>query len=78
MVFAARGSSTTETIADVLVTRFEGTKQHKEIVERLEAAAKIKVPEIRLLRTIVKKAAALAEALGKMDEAPTLKRSTAA
>ncbi len=62
----------------VLVTRFEGTKQHKEIVERLEAAAKIKVPEIRLLRTIVKKAAALAEALGKMDEAPTLKRSTAA
>jgi chromosome partitioning protein len=58
----------------VLVTRFEGTKQHKEIVERLEAAAKIKVPEIRLLRTIVKKAAALAEALGKVDEAPTFRQ----
>ncbi|MGH6863868.1 MAG: hypothetical protein ACRECN_06280, partial [Methylocella sp.] len=58
----------------VLVNRFEGTKQHKEIVERLEAAANIKVPEIRLLRTRVKKAAELAAALAKVDEAPTFKQ----
>ena len=58
----------------VLVTRFEGNKQHIAVVKRLEAAAKIKVPEIRLLKTRVQKAAALAEALGKVDEAPTFKK----
>ncbi|MGQ0445513.1 MAG: ParA family protein, partial [Beijerinckiaceae bacterium] len=59
----------------VLVTRFLRTvKQHREVVEGLEEAAKQKVPVIRLLRTKVQQAAALAAALGKGDEVLTFSR----
>jgi chromosome partitioning protein len=56
----------------VLVTRFHGAvKQHRAVVELLEDAAKLKAPEIRLLRTRVQQAAELAAALGKGEETPT-------
>jgi cellulose biosynthesis protein BcsQ len=59
----------------VLVTRFQrAVKQHKDFVERLEAAAKLKIPEIRLLRTKVQQAAALAAALGRADDTPTFRQ----
>jgi chromosome partitioning protein len=57
----------------VLVTRFQkNVTQHKLKVKELEAVAKIKDPEICLFKTKVQHAAALAEAMGKIDEAPTL------
>lgn len=53
----------------VLVTRWQKTvRQHTEIVGRLERAADLKVPSIRLFQTKVQQAAALAGALGTMDE----------
>jgi chromosome partitioning protein len=55
----------------VLITRFEMTiRQHRDIVDRLEDAAKLKIPLICLLKTKVQKAAALAEALAQGDETP--------
>jgi hypothetical protein len=45
-------------------------RQHRDIVERLELAAKLKDPMISLLKTKVQKAAALAEALAQGDETP--------
>ncbi len=57
----------------VLVTRFlKNVTQHKLKVKELEDAARIKDPEICLLKTKVQHAVALAEAMGKIDEAPTL------
>ncbi|MGH6845802.1 MAG: ParA family protein, partial [Methylocella sp.] len=57
----------------VLVTRFDSRlNQHKVKVAELEAAARIKDPEICLLKTKVKHADALVKAMGKIDEAPTL------
>jgi cellulose biosynthesis protein BcsQ len=58
-------------LPQVLITRFEMTiRQHRDIVERLELAAKLKDPMISLLKTKVQKAAALAEALAQGDETP--------
>jgi len=57
----------------VLVTRFQkNVKQHKVKVKELEDVASNKDPLIYLLKTKVQHAAALAEAMGKIDEAPTL------
>ena len=57
----------------VLVTRFHKTvRQHKVKVKELEDVARIKDPAICLFKTKVQHAAALAEAMGKIDEAPTL------
>ena len=59
----------------VLVTRMQkSVKQHRETLERLEAAAKVKNPQIRLLKTNVEQAAALAGALARTDETPTFKQ----
>jgi chromosome partitioning protein len=55
----------------VLVTMFQkNVKQHKVKVEELENAARLNDPEIRLLKTKVPEAAALA--MRDIDEAPTL------
>lgn len=57
----------------VLVTRFQkGVRQHIAKVKELEEVARIKDPAICLFKTKVQHAAALAEAMGKIDEAPTL------
>jgi chromosome partitioning protein len=59
----------------VLVTRFQtSVKQHRGVLERLEAAAKVKDPQIRLLKTKMEQAAALAGALARTDETPTFKQ----
>jgi chromosome partitioning protein len=59
----------------VLITRFQTiVRQHKEFVEWLEAAAKLKNPLICLFKTKVQQSAALAEALSKVEEAPTFKQ----
>jgi len=49
-------------------------RQHRDIVDRLEDAAKRKDPMICLLKTKVQKAAALAEALSKVAEPLTFKQ----
>lgn len=57
----------------VLVTKFRSNvRQHRAKVEELERATNVKEPWIRLLKTRVQHAAALAEAMGSIDEAPTL------
>lgn len=45
-------------------------RQHRDIVDRLEDAAKLKDPMSCLLKTKVQKAAAPAEALAQGDETP--------
>ncbi len=49
-------------------------RQHKYYVERLEGLAKLKDPVICLFKTKVQQAAAFAEALSKVEEAPTFKQ----
>lgn len=57
----------------VLVTMFQrNVKQHKVKVEELENAARLNDAAIRLLKTKVQHAAALAGAMRNIDEAPTL------
>lgn len=56
----------------VLVTKFLTTvRQHRDYVELLEKLAR-KDPQICLFKTKVQHAAALARAMGNIDEAPTL------
>jgi chromosome partitioning protein len=59
---------------NVLVTRFHsGIRQHKEYVARLEEAASLATPEIRLFRTRIHQSADLAKALD-FDGTPNFKR----
>lgn len=59
----------------VLITRcLMNIRQHRDVVERLEDAAKFKDPMICLFKTKVQQAAALAEGLSKAEEALTFKQ----
>lgn len=58
----------------VLITRWiKNVKQHKDMIARLEAAAKAASPSIRLFETKVQQAAVISAALSDADEAVSWK-----